>query len=174
MKSCLVKLPSCNQIYEIFVPSKCLVHHIIGFQQRVETSLSLLENCYFEIGSVASYPIFSKNLQKFLICFTNVFFFAVSASPVFLLKVNRISLIGVAICYRYYSCLLYTSSRELAYEGVEARICGEEFTQGQDEQRGRRRRPQKQRQMREIAALREGADETIHDVDPLPRASRRR
>lgn len=84
MKSCFVKLAGCNQIYEIFISSKCLVHHIIGFHQRVETSLSFLENCYFEIGGVASYPIFSKNLQKLSICFTNMFFFTVSAAFILL------------------------------------------------------------------------------------------
>src|SRR4051812_38338922 len=53
-------------------------------------------------------------------------------------------------------------ARQFAHEIVEAPRRGAEFAQRNPQRKARRRRPQKQRQMREITALDEGADQVGH------------
>ena len=56
----------------------------------------------------------------------------------------------------------FVEARELAHEIVEAPRHRRQFTQREHTKRAGRARPQKQRQMREVAALREGRDHIGH------------
>jgi hypothetical protein len=57
----------------------------------------------------------------------------------------------------------FVEARELAHEVVEPAHAGGELAQREEEERARRGCPQKEREMREIPALGEGADEIGHD-----------